>query len=58
MSPRARRRRWAGWLAGGMHLVIFLSLSPLGRGRNEAVWPWNLALALAAPVLISTWTGD
>ena len=49
-------RRWAGWVAGLMHLGIFLSLSPLGRGRNEAVWPWNLALAVAAPVLISTWT--
>jgi len=50
-------RRWAGWVAGLMHFAIFLSLSPLGRGRNEAVWPWNLALAVAAPVLISTWTG-
>lgn len=51
--PAARRR--AGWLAGAMHFMIFLSLSPLGRGRNEAVWPWNLALAVAAPVLITTW---
>ena len=51
--PVTRRR--AGWLAGAMHLVIFLSLSPLGRGRNEAVWPWNLALAVAAPLLLTSW---
>lgn len=54
--PAARRR--AGWLAGAMHLGIFLSLSPLGRGRNEAVWPWNLALAVAAPVLLSSWNAS
>ncbi|HYN65164.1 MAG TPA: hypothetical protein VES36_11225, partial [Candidatus Limnocylindrales bacterium] len=54
--PAARRR--AGWLAGAMHFMIFLSLSPLGRGRNEAVWPWNLALAVAAPLLITSWSGS
>jgi len=51
--PVTRRR--AGWVAGAMHFVIFLSLSPLGRGRNEAVWPWNLALAVAAPLLLTSW---
>lgn len=54
--PASRRR--AGWFAGAMHLVIFVSLSPLGRGRNEAVWPWNLALAVAAPLLLTTWRAD
>jgi uncharacterized membrane protein YphA (DoxX/SURF4 family) len=51
-------RRSAGWLAGAMHFAIFLSLSPLGRGRNESVWPWNLALAVAAPLLLTTWRTD
>jgi hypothetical protein len=38
------------------HLGVLLVLSPLGRSLNCAVWPWNLALAVAAPVLLGTTT--
>lgn len=52
LVPRTRRR--AAWLGGFAHLAVLAYLSPLGRDCNAAVWPWNLALAVAAPVLLAT----
>jgi hypothetical protein len=45
-----RTRRLAGWVGCAMHLAILALL--IARGWNEAVWPWNAALAVAAPVLV------
>jgi hypothetical protein len=42
--------RWGGAL---VHLGILAWLSPLFGDRNVAVWPWNLALAVAAFVLFA-----
>jgi len=50
-----RTRRAAAWVGAAMHVGIFLALSPLGRDRNAAVWPWNLALAAALLVLMPAW---
>jgi uncharacterized membrane protein YphA (DoxX/SURF4 family) len=51
-----RVTRWpAAVLAAGMHLTILVTLAIQGTGRNVAVWPWNVALALAAPTLLLTW---
>jgi hypothetical protein len=50
-----RTRKLAGWIAFGLHGGILLTLSPLGQNRNESVWPWNLALALAGLALIVPW---
>lgn len=36
------------WMGVGLHVGIFVTLSPLFADWNEAVWPWNLALAAAA----------
>jgi hypothetical protein len=50
-----RTRTLAGIMAFGIHAGILLTLSPVGRNWNEAVWPWNLALALAGLALIIPW---
>jgi hypothetical protein len=50
-----RTRKMAGFMAFGIHAGILLTLSPVGRNWNEAVWPWNLALALAGLALIVPW---
>jgi hypothetical protein len=55
LVPRTRRR--AAWLGGLAHLTVLSYLSPLGRDCNPAVWPWNLALAVAAPVLLASRDG-
>ncbi len=48
-----RTRRAAAWTGGLAHLAVLCYLSPLGRDCNPAVWPWNVALAVAAPVLFA-----
>lgn len=48
----ALRRRWwpvLRWAAPALHLGILLTL--VRDGWNEAVWPWNAALAAVAPLL-------
>jgi len=44
--PRTRRLGVA--LALLLHGTVLYVLSPLGHGWNESVWPWNLAIPLAA----------
>jgi hypothetical protein len=51
-----RTRRAAGVVAFGLHVGILLVLSPLGHHWNEAVWPWNVALAFAGLALIRPWS--
>ena len=50
-----RTRRLAAVVAFGLHTGILVDLSPLGLDRNEAVWPWNVALAFAGFALIWPW---
>ncbi|HLU10856.1 MAG TPA: MauE/DoxX family redox-associated membrane protein [Oceanobacillus sp.] len=50
-----RTRKLAALLAFGVHMTIFLILSPFGRDWNIAVWPWNIALAFAGFALIAPW---
>lgn len=37
--------------AVGMHVFIFLALSPWGQNYNHVVWPWNIAMASAVVIL-------
>jgi hypothetical protein len=48
-------RRLVAWLLAGMHLVICASLFFQAELQNLAVWPWNLALAVTAPLLLASW---
>jgi hypothetical protein len=43
------RRTWpvVRWLAPALHTGILLTLSPVFADWNSAVWPWNVALAVA-----------
>jgi len=50
--PRLRKPVAVG--AGCLHLGIVVVLHRLDNW-NTAVWPWNLALAVAAPWLMLTW---
>lgn len=51
--PRARRLAAMG--AVFMHAGILYDLGPWGHKWNESVWPWNIALALLAPLLLWPW---
>ena len=44
------RRAWpvTAVVGAALHIGIFVTLSPLLGDWNAAVWPWNLALAVAA----------
>ncbi|HEX4129496.1 MAG TPA: hypothetical protein VHZ24_05590 [Pirellulales bacterium] len=54
--PRTRR---AAAIAGALfHIGVFVSLSPVGLDWNQAVWPWNLALAAASLGLLFDWRGS
>lgn len=53
-----RTRRLATWTAFLLHAGILFAFSPLTEGRNIAVWPWNVALALSGFALIAPWRGD
>ena len=48
-------RKIAAVVAFGLHIGIFLDLSPLGHDWNPSVWPWNIALAFAGFALIAPW---
>ena len=37
-----------------LHLGIFAALSPVMASFNSAVWPWNLAFAVATPIVFLT----
>jgi hypothetical protein len=50
-----KTRKLSALLAFGVHMTIFLILSPFGRDWNSAVWPWNVALAFAGFALIASW---
>lgn len=50
-----RTRKLAALTALGLHLGILLDLSPVGHNWNQAVWPWNVALAFSGLALIATW---
>jgi hypothetical protein len=49
-----RTRSVAVWMAYFFHLTIVVTLA-LGLGWDEAVWPWNMALAAAGYVFIDSW---
>jgi hypothetical protein len=55
MAALPRTRRLCGFMAFGLHISILLTLVSLRANRNEAIWPWNLALALSAFSLIAPW---
>lgn len=49
LAPRTRR---LGVIAvAALHVMILLSIGPLGAARNRAVWPWNAAMILLAVTL-------
>lgn len=57
-----RTRKWCAWQAAVFHLgvlqyLMFWSPTPDGTfgGWNQAVWPWNIALAPASFALLRTW---
>ena len=49
-----RTRSVAVWMACFFHLMIVVTLAA-GLGWDEAVWPWNFALAAAGYVFIGSW---
>ncbi len=51
--PKTRRLAAIGAVA--LHIGIFATLGPWGHRWNTAVWPWNLAMALIAPLLFWPW---
>jgi hypothetical protein len=53
LAPRTRRV--AAGCAVALHAGILIALSPLGRNINPGIWPWNVALPLAALALLPTW---
>ncbi|HEY5312401.1 MAG TPA: hypothetical protein VIK18_07765 [Pirellulales bacterium] len=48
-----RTRRLAGWVALVLHLGVLASLVYVDW--NVAIWPWNIALALAGLALVRPW---
>ncbi len=48
-------RRPLAWALAAMHIGIVAGLVSFMAGRNEAVWAWNLALAVAAVSLVAGW---
>ena len=53
LMPRTRKLAAVGAL--GLHFGILMDLGPFGHDTNQAVWPWNVALAVAGFALIATW---
>ena len=56
LVPQTRKLAAVGAL--GLHAGILMDLGPLGHDTNLAVWPWNIALAVAGFALIATWKGS
>jgi hypothetical protein len=50
-----RTRRWAGTLAFILHAWIVVTMASVSWTWNQAVWPWNVALAFAGLALIAPW---
>jgi hypothetical protein len=48
----ARTRPLARIVGAAMHLAVLAWLSPLALDWNPSVWPWNVALAFAAWILL------
>jgi hypothetical protein len=48
----ARTRPLARIAGAAMHLAVLAWLSPFVLGWNESVWPWNVALAFAAWIVL------
>ena len=40
-----------------LHSGTLITLSPLFKNWNSAVWPWNFALLFATPCLVTSWQG-
>lgn len=58
LSCLVPRCRMAAAVVGAVaHGAVLAALSPLGLDWNPAVWPWNAALVVVVPVLLSRWTG-
>lgn len=55
-SIPVRTRRLGAGLGVAVHLGALVSLGPLGHSWNAAIWPWNVALAVAALTLIAPWS--
>lgn len=49
VTKRLRRAAAAGAIA--MHVLLLLSLGPLGQNANPVVWPWNVAMMLLVWIL-------
>lgn len=47
--PRTRKAGVAA--AVGMHLLILLTLGPLGKNDNPVVWPWNVVMIAFVPTI-------
>ena len=47
--PRTRKAGVAA--AVGMHLLILLTLGPLGKNYNPVVWPWNVVMIVIVPTI-------
>jgi hypothetical protein len=54
VSIHPKTRRWTPTMAAALHGGILLAL--VLRGWNSAVWPWNLALAIAGYAWFSDWS--
>ncbi len=48
-------RRFTAVGAAALHLGIFLTLSPWLADWNISVWPWNVGLAVVAPLVLWNW---
>ena len=55
LSVPVRTRKIGAALAVGVHVGALASLGPLGHNWNHIIWPWNVALAVAAVTLIAPW---
>jgi hypothetical protein len=55
LAVPVRTRRWSAVLALGVHFGALVTLGPLGHNWNPVIWPWNVALPVAAFTLIAPW---
>ncbi|MDP3278431.1 MAG: hypothetical protein Q8Q09_24795 [Deltaproteobacteria bacterium] len=54
----ARTRKLAALGALALHGGILYALGPYGHRWNHAVWPWNITLALTAPLVLLSSRGS
>jgi hypothetical protein len=55
LAVPVRTRLWSALCALGVHLGALMTLGPLGHDWNHIIWPWNVALPIAAFTLIAPW---